>query len=146
MRLVFTLHDTQEISASAVRAFISTFNYRSDESEPDSSDSDLSDFEPDRFGCPEITPEVENMVKDNWQICDPLNEVYGTTTCEIIKETVRNAKEETQCAGLNFFKDITPSEDPNLLETCTAVCFWCCCETVKKVSPIIAEATTNLIY
>jgi len=150
MRRLFTLHDVQEISSTAYRGFISTFHYKSDESDSDSSDSsdssDLSDFDPDIFGCDEITPEVENMVADSWEICDPLGEVYGTTTSELIKQTVSSATEETQCAGLNFFKDITPGEDRSLITTCTAVCYWCCCETVKKVSPIIAEATTNLIY
>ena len=148
MRLTFTLHDVQEISSTAYLAFVSTFRYMSDESESDlsESDSDLSDFDPDIFGCDEITPEVENMVANSWEICDPLDEVYGTTTSQLIKETVSSATEETQCAGLHFFKDITPGEDRSLITTCTAVCYWCCCETVKKVSPIIAEATTNLMY
>ena len=145
MRFTFTLHDAQEISSSAYRAFISTFHYNSDESDSDLSDSDssdLSDYDPDIFGCGEITPEVENT----WEICDPLGEVYGTTTSELIKKTVTITTEESQCAGLNFFKDITPGEDRNLITTCTAVSYWCCCETVKKVSPIIAEATSNLFY
>jgi hypothetical protein len=149
MRLTFTLHDAQEISSSAYRAFISTFRYNSNESDSDLSDSDssdLSDFDPDIFGCGDITPEVESMVKNTWEICDPLGEVYGTTTSEIIKETVTSATEEAQCAGLNFFKDITQGEDRDLIATCTAVSYGCCCETVKKVSPIIAEATSNLFY
>ena len=89
MRLTFTLHDVQEISGSAYRAFISTL---------------------------------------------------------LIKETVNTATEETQCAGLKFFKDITPGEDRSLIATCTEISFWCCCETIKKVSPIIAGATSNLMY
>jgi len=150
MRLTFTLYDVQEISSSAYRAFISTFRYQSEESDSDfnsdNSDSDLSDFDPDIFGCGEITPEVESMVENTWEICNPLDEVYGATTSELIKETVNTATEETQCAGLKFFKAITPGEDRNLIETCTEICFWCCCGTVKKVSPIIAEATSNLMY
>lgn len=149
MRLAFTLHDVQEITSSACSAFISTFHYKSDESDykSDLSDSsDLSDFEPDTFGCGEITKEVENMVKDNWEICDPLDEVYGPTASKLVKQTINTVTEETQCAGLKFFKDITPGEDRDLITTCTAVCYWCCCETVKKVSPIVAEATTNLFY
>ena len=154
MRLTFTLYDVQEISSSAYRAFISTFRYQSEESDyesdydfnSDNSDSDLSDFDPDIFGCGEITPEVESMVENTWEICNPLDKVYGGTTSKLIKETVNTATEETQCAGLKFFKAITPGEDRNLIETCTEICFWCCCETVKKVSPIIAEATTNLMY
>ena len=86
------------------------------------------------------------MVENNWEICNPLDEVYGATTSKLIKETVHKTTEETQCTGLKFFKAITPVEDRNLIETCTEICFWCCCETVKKVSPIIAEATNNLMY
>ena len=150
MRLTFTLYDVQEISSSAYRAFISTFRYQSEESDSafdfDNSDSDLSDFDPDIFGCGEIIPEVESMVENTWEICNPLNEVYGATTSKLIKETVNTATEKTQCAGLKFFKDITPGEDRNLIETCTEICFWCCCQTVTKVYKIIAEATNNLMY
>lgn len=149
MKLAFNLHDAQEISVSAYRAFISTFYYQSDSSDSDfdsdNSDSDLSDFDPDTFGCGEITPAIESMVENNWNICNPLDEVYGPTTSKLIKDTVSTVKEETQCAGLKFFRDITPGEDRSLIETCTEVAFWCCCEAVKKVSPIIAEATTNLM-
>ena len=149
MRLTFTLHDVQEISGSAYRAFISTFHYQSEESDSDfdsdNSDSDLSDFDPDIFGCGEITPEVEGMVENTWEICNPLDEVYDTTTSKLIKQTVSTATEETQCAGLKFFKDVAPGEDRSLIATCTEISFWCCCETIKKVSPIIAEATTNLM-
>lgn len=150
MKLTFTLHDAQEISSSACRAFISTFHYQLDESDSDfdsdNSDSDLSDFDPDIFGCGEITPEVERMVENNWEICDPLDEVYGRTTSKLIKETVSTATEETQCAGLKFFNAMTPGEDRGLIATCTGIAYWCCCETIKKVSPIISEATSNLIY
>nr|YP_010283131.1 hypothetical protein MKU15_pgp060 [Nitzschia traheaformis]ULD15895.1 hypothetical protein [Nitzschia traheaformis] len=150
MRLTFTPYDVQEISSSAFRAFISTFIYESEESDSgsksDNSDSELSDFDPEIFGCGEITPEVENIVENTWEICNPLDEVYGATTSNLIKETVQTATEETQCAGLKIFKAITPGKDRNLIETCTEISFWCCCETVKKVSPIIAEATNNLMY
>ena len=150
MRLRFTLYDVQEISSSAYCAFISTFKDQLGKSDSDfdsdNSDSDLSDFDPDIFGCGKITPEVESMVENTWEICNPLDEVYGATASGLIKETVKTATEETQCAGLKFFKAITPGEDRGLIETCTAICFWCCCETVKKVSPIIAGATSNLMY
>jgi len=86
------------------------------------------------------------MVENNWEICDPLDEVYGTTTSKLIKETVSTATEETQCAGLKFFNAMTPGKNRGLIATCTEISFWCCCETIKKVSPIIAEATTNLMY
>lgn len=155
MKLTFTLHDVQEISGTAYSAFISTFKYELEESESDTdiksedsdlSDSDLSDFDADIFGCGEITPEVETMVENTWEICNPLDEVFDSTTSNLIKETVHTATEESQCAGLKFFKAIAPGEDRNLIQTCTEICFWCCCETIKKVSPIIAEATTNLMY
>ena len=127
MKLTFTLHDVEEISSYARRAFISTFHYESTESDSDfdsdTSDSDLSDFEPDIFGCGEITPEVERMVENNWEICDPLDEVYGTTTSKLIKDTVSPATEETQCAGLKFFNDITPGEDRSLIPTCTGIVY-----------------------
>ena len=150
MRLTFSRQDAQEISGSAYRAFISTFHYESKESDSDldsdNSDSELSESKSDIFGCGEITPEIEDLVENTWEICNPLDEVYGTTTSKIIRETVQTATEETQCAGLKFFNSITPGEDRNLIATCTEISFWCCCETIKKVSPIIAEATTNLMY
>lgn len=66
MKLTFTLHDAQEISASAYRAFISTFHYHSEESDSnfdsDILDSDLSDFDPDILGCGQTVPEIERMV------------------------------------------------------------------------------------
>jgi len=150
MIFTFTLYDVQEISTSAYRAFISTFKYESKEFDSNfnsyHSYSELSDFDPDILGCGEITPEVESLVENTWEICNPLDEVYGVTTSKLIRETVITATEETQCAGLKFFKAITPGEDRNLIETCTEICFWCCCETVKKISTIIAEATSNLMY
>lgn len=109
-------------------------------------DSDLSDLDPDIFDCGEISPEVESMVENTWEVCNPLDQVYGTTTSKLIKETVRKATEESQCAGLKFFKDMTPGEDRSLIKTCTEISFWCCCETIKKISLIIAEATSNLMY
>ena len=63
-----------------------------------------------------------------------------------MKPTVTAATEETQCAGLNFFKDIKQGEERDLIPTCIAVSYWCCYETVKKVSPIITEATSNLFF
>lgn len=86
------------------------------------------------------------MVEETWEICNPLDQVYGAPTSEVIKETVLTATEETQCAGLKFFNIIAPGEDRNLIEVCTEICFWCCCETIKKVSPILSDATSNLMY
>ena len=61
MKLTFVFHDAQEIYSSAYRAFVSTFHYKSDES-----DSDFSDYDPNIFGCGEITPEIEDMVENTW--------------------------------------------------------------------------------
>lgn len=151
MKLAFNLHDVQEISGSFYTAFVSTFHYKESEEsdfdfESDNSDSDLSDFDSKIFECGEITPEVETFVENSWEICKPLDEVYGTTTSTVIQETITTATEESQCVGLKVFTYLTPGEDRNLIATCTEISFWCCCETIKKVSPIIAEATTNLIY
>ena len=89
MRITFTFYDIQEITNSACIAFISTFKQGSDE---DNSDSDLSDFDSDIFGCGEITPEVENMVDQTWEICKPLEKVFGVTTSKLIKDTVCQLK------------------------------------------------------
>ena len=73
------------------------------------------------------------MVKNNWEICDPLDEIYGTTTSKLIKETVNTVTKETTCAGFKFFNAITPGEDQSLIETCIGISYWRCCETIKKV-------------
>lgn len=118
MKLTFTVHDAYEISSSVYRAFLSTFPFQSDVSDYKSDESglsDLSDFEPDTFGCGEITEKVENFIEGTQEICDPLDEVYGSTTSELIKQTVSTVTEESQCAGLNFFKDITLGENRDLI-------------------------------
>ena len=63
------------------------------------------------------------MVENSWEICNSLDKVYGAATFEIIKEAVNIETEETQCAELNFFKDIIPDKDPNLIKTCTEIFF-----------------------
>ena len=73
-----------------------------------------------------------------------LNAVYGDTTFQIIKEIIITATEKTQCTGLKFFRNVTGKER-NLIESWTSICYWCCFEVVKRISPIIAEATINLI-
>ena len=78
-------------------------------------------------------------------VCDPLSDVYEQTTAELIKETVTTTTEESQCAGLNFFKEIIPGENQDLITTCTTVSYLCYCQIFKKISPIIAEATSNLL-
>lgn len=134
MKLRFTLYDVQEISYYTFRAFISTFQYQLEESafdfDSDNSDSDLSDL--DMFGCGQITTEIEAMVENTVEICDPVDEVYGQTATKIIKEILNTAKEETQFAVLTFFAHITPGKDRGLIETCTEISFWCCYQTIKK--------------
>jgi len=77
MRFTFIFHDVQEISSNAFCAFISTFKYESEEfdsySNSDNSDSDLSYFEPDIFGCGEITSEVKSIAENTWEIFNPLD-------------------------------------------------------------------------
>ena len=93
MKFIFNLQGVQKIYISVSYAFISTFRYQSEESDSDfnsdSSESNLSDFDPDMFGCGEITPEIESMVENTWEICDPLEKIYGGTGSEIIQETVK---------------------------------------------------------
>jgi len=55
----------------------------------DNSNSNLSDFDVDIFGYEEITAQVEEMVKTSWGICDPLDEIYGITTFDLIKQIVK---------------------------------------------------------
>ena len=95
-----------------------------------------------------VDGDLEQLSASAWEICDPINEVYGEDTSDLIKKMVTKATEETQCTGLRVFNTLTEDEDRNrnLIETCTEICFWCCCETLKKVSPIISEATNNLMY
>ena len=100
----FTFTDIQEIGTVAYGAFISTFLYEFEESESDYSDnldSDFSDFDPDIFGCGEITPAIESMVEDTWEICNPLDDVYGATASEMIKETVKTATEAIESPANN---------------------------------------------
>jgi len=141
----FDLDDIKEIAVEAYYVFVGEFRLDSN-SVPDESDSDLSDFDPDEFGCGKISSEIESFVETNYKECDPLDKIYSTTTSNIIKETIKTGKEESECAGIKFFDYIVEGEDQNLIETCTSVCYWCCCEALKKVSPIIAEASTNLMY
>nr|YP_003734587.1 hypothetical protein KrfoC_p077 [Kryptoperidinium foliaceum]ADI40372.1 hypothetical protein [Kryptoperidinium foliaceum] len=145
----------KEISIFACRAFASTF-YHYIDAKCENVDSDMSDSDPPHFyddiidedafldEC-NIIPEVEEMVDNTWEMCTPLEEIYGTDTTQIIKSTLQNAKEQTECIGLKLFGGLTPGEDRNLIAMCIEVSYWGCCETIKKVSAIIAEATANLI-
>ena len=142
MKLTF-INDIQEISDSACRAFISTFHYISYDSDPDSEEFEV-DLDP--YVCGEITPEVEDLVDSHWELCKSLEEVFRKPSAEVIKKTICTVTEETQCVGIKLFNFIEEGEDKNLIELCTAISFWCCCETIKKVSPVIAKATVNLIY
>ena len=116
----FDLHDVKEITLKAYYVFVEEFKLNSN-SVPDESDSDLSNFDPDKFGCGKISSEVENFVETNWKECDPLDEIYGTTTSNVIKETVQTVKDESQCTGIKFFNSIAEGEDQNLIETCTSI-------------------------
>ena len=129
----FNIDDIKEITVKAYYVFIEEFKVNS------TSGTDESD-------CGEISSEIESFVETNWKDCDPLDGIYGTTASNVIKETVKTVKEESQCAGIKFFNCIVNGKDQNLIETCTSLSYWCCCEAVKKVSPIIAEASTNLMY
>lgn len=108
--------------------------------------SDLPDFNPEQFGCGEITRDVEEFVENNWEECKPLDDVFGITTYTVIKTIIKTVKEETQRAGLKLMDSIAKGEYQTLIQTCTSISYWCCCEALKKVSPIIAKATNNLIY
>lgn len=148
MKLSF-INDIVEISESAYIAFLSTLPSLSDDDASDLSDaslsSDIEQLDLSAYGCNDITKPVERMVEANYEVCKPLEGIFGTTEAKIIKETLATAEEETQCVGLNLFKHITSGEDRNLIATCTTICYWCCCETIKKTSPIIAKATLNLL-
>lgn len=59
-------------------------------------------------------------------MCDPINKIYERIILSLIKETAISATEQTQCAGLNFFKaivNIVKGEDRNLITTCTVVSY-----------------------
>lgn len=149
MKLPF-IKDIVEISESAYIAFLDTLPSLSDDDDDtsdilDSSSSEMEDLDLSNFGCNEITDSVERMVEENSEICKPLEEVYGITGSQIIKKTILTATEETQCAGIKVFNHITPGEDRNLIGLCSEICYWCCCETITKVSPVIAGATINLL-
>nr|ULD16166.1 hypothetical protein [Cylindrotheca closterium]ULD16257.1 hypothetical protein [Cylindrotheca closterium] len=141
----FNIQDIKEITVQAYYVFVGEFKLDSNPVS-DTSDSDLPDFDPDEFGCGEINSEIESFIETNWKECDPLDGIYGPTTATVIKETVRTVKEDSQCAGIKIFDHIIKGEDQNLIGTCTNVCYWCCCEALKKTSPIIAEASINLMY
>jgi hypothetical protein len=160
MKIPFLRYDNlKEISTGVYEGFVSTFykneidsesdpDFDSDIDSPDPSDFDSSDWDDldlSPHQCSEVTESVEEMVKTVSDICHPLEDVYGTTAGGIMKETIRTATEETECVGLRFFADITPGEDRTLIESCATVCYWCCCETIQKVSPVIAGATINLL-
>ena len=99
----------------------------------------------DPYGCDEIGLEAEMTVEDNWEDCHPLESIFGTTGSEIVEGTIKTATEETECVGIKAFSHLIPGEDRDLIATCATVCYWCCCETIKKVSPLIANATINLL-
>lgn len=98
LKCKFNVDDIKEITITAYYVFVKEFKLDSNSE----SDSDLSDFDSDEFGCGEISSEIETFVKTNWEECYPLDEIYAKTTANIIKETVKTVKEESQCAGIKF--------------------------------------------
>ena len=152
------IDNVAEITGHAIDAFTETFEYLIDDpdSDPDfhpelgdgsdsESDSDL-DFCRNPFdGCPDVTPEREAFVSDHWESCDPIEKVFGPST-SLVKQSVTKPIDDDSCLGVNIIGELTPAEDRDLLRVCTAIAYSCCCETLKKTSPIIAEATTNLFY
>lgn len=87
-------------------------------SDLDNLDSDLLDVDLEIFGCDDIIPKVERITENNGRICDPRDEVHGTTTSKLIKET--------QWVRLKFFNDMTPDEDRGLIATYTRIFYWYC--------------------
>lgn len=140
--------DIAEITYFAFRAFIGTYSINSEHNGVDDlgSDSESStDYDPAPYECNEINELAEDFVQHFSSDCKPLENVYGETASDLIKTTIRSANQEADCVGLKVFAEITPGEDRNLIHTCALVVHYCCCETVKKISPIIASATINLI-
>ena len=158
---ILNKNDLYEISFYIMKGFWSTFPFIGDESDSDiekdsesdssdlsdSSDTDLNPLDLGGFECGEITEEIEEMVSEVSSDCVPLEMIYGDTAAGIIKETIKSSTEETQCVGIRILGKIIPpkEENENLHKACTETAFWCCCETLKRVSPIIAEATVNLL-
>ncbi len=150
-----TWEDVREISGYAGKAFIRTFDYidSSDEKEnSDSSDTGVCELESDNPVCPDVSPATEELVKQNWQICDPLEDIFGEKLSSTVKETVTSPNNEAECDSLKligFFA--SPDEngqekDTEVLAFCSTLASLCCCETLKRASPIIAQATANLFY
>ena len=145
------VEDIREISIVTYQEVRLGFGGKSD-SETDSenldfSDSDSSDYDWEdnsNYICGDITTEIEQLVDENWRSCHPIEDMFGETA-SAIKSSVLHPKDEGSCVGIKMLGGITNGEDRSLIATCTDVCFWCCCETIKRVSPVIAEATTNLI-
>lgn len=146
----FSADDIKEICTTAKTTFIKEICFNaedhSDEEQGDSDSYDLDPFDPGIYGCGEITKDVEEFVEDRVELCKPLKEIFGSTASESFKSAMENPKEESECAAIRVYNHILhPAQDQKLVHTCTEICYWCCCESLKKVSPIIAEATFNLL-
>lgn len=63
------------------------------------------------------------MVENNWGLCNSLDYIYSTEASKLIKDTLNIATEDTQCASLKFFADITPGDNRSLIEVCAEVSF-----------------------
>ena len=97
----------------------------------------------DSFSCAAITPEVENFVYHSVEDFRPLEVLYKGGA-KLIKETICSADEKTECNSIHIVRHLTKTEDHHSLDPWTAVCYWYCCNGVKKVSSVIAGATLNL--
>ena len=150
MKLTFTLQDLREITFYTYSGFVSTFKgpENNQQESEDLSNYDSYDPEPECYGCDQITDQVERLVDQTWHMCKPLDEVYGTNTANYIKNTVTSPINEEECFSLFFFEAMFAGkgEKSKLTGLCTEVAYWCCCETIKKVSPILRSATVNLFY
>jgi hypothetical protein len=111
------------------------------------SNSDLGGS--DDFRCGEITPDVEDFVVRTVDSCRPLESVFGKQGAKFARLSITEPKDEDSCVTMkvigHLLKDSKIPTDNNLIDICSTLTYWCCCETVKKVSPVIAKATLNLI-
>lgn len=92
---------------------------------------------------------IEEYVEENVDNCKPLERVFGSSIGKIMKDQIRKpVKEESECNSLSLLSRLMLTDDQeerNLLEMCGYICYQCCCETVNHLSPIIADATINLL-
>ena len=111
------------------------------------------------FKCKPITEEVEKFVEDNVDSCIPLEDQIGNYG-GVIKNMIKTAKTDDDCITISAFGQVVKNaqeifaEETNrqcpiyllvTTDTCLSVCYWCCCNVLEQVSPVIAKATINLL-